>query len=68
MDKPLVASATVWGAVIAGVGEIAVLIGTPLASGQPIDWGVVIPKVVAVVGLVVAAIGARRAVGAVIAK
>ena len=56
-------SKTKWGAVIAGIGAIAGIIGAAVSSGQPIPWGEVLPQVLTVVGLVVAAIGARDAVG-----
>lgn len=60
--KPLSKSVTVWGAVIAGIGGILVLIGNGITAGY-IDWGEIFPKVVQIIGLVVAAIGARRAIG-----
>jgi uncharacterized membrane protein len=56
-------SKTKWGAVIAGLGGIVVLIGRATGQGQPIPWGEIVPQIVTVVGLVVAAIGARDAVG-----
>jgi hypothetical protein len=61
--KPITKSVTAWGAVIAGVGGIAALIGNALSQNVPIDWGTLLPQVIAVVGAVVAAVGARRAVG-----
>ena len=54
-------SKTKWGAVIAGIGAIAGVIGTALAQGGPIPWSEVLPQVLTVVGLVVAAFGARDA-------
>lgn len=62
MSKPLGKSMTVWGAVIAGVGGVLVLFGEQFAAGV-IDWGALLPRLVEVVGLVLAAIGARRAIG-----
>jgi uncharacterized membrane protein len=56
-------SKTKWGAVIAGIGGIVVLIGQATGNGQPIPWGQLIPQIITVIGLVVAAIGARDAVG-----
>lgn len=60
--KPLSKSVTVWGAVIAGIGGILVLIGNGITAGY-IDWGAILPEAVKIIGLVVAAIGARRAIG-----
>jgi hypothetical protein len=68
MDKPMVASVTNWGAVIAGAGEIVYLVTQAVGTGQPIQWGELLPKVITVVGLVVAAIGARRMAGKMLAK
>lgn len=63
MDKPLASSLTVWGAVILGVGKILQLIGEPLSAAGPVQWGSVGTEIVAVIGLVVAIIGGRRALG-----
>jgi len=68
MDKPITSSWTAWGAVIAGVGGILTLIGTPMSQGMPIDWGAIMPRAIEIVGLVIAAIGARRAVGTLISN
>jgi drug/metabolite transporter (DMT)-like permease len=49
---------TKWGALIAGVGGIAALVGGAMSNGQPIPWA----EVAAIVGAVVAAWGARDAI------
>lgn len=63
MDKSMSKSWTAWGAVIAGVGGILTLIGTSLSGEAPIAWGVILTKAVEIIGIVVAIIGGRRAVG-----
>jgi len=60
--KPLSKSVTVWGAIIAGIGGILVIVGNGITAGY-IDWGAVLPEVVRLVGLVIAAVGLRRAIG-----
>jgi ABC-type transport system involved in cytochrome c biogenesis permease subunit len=56
-------SKTKWGAVIAGLGTIATLVGSSIANGGPIPWGELLPQIVAVVGGIVMIFGARDAVG-----
>ena len=56
-------SKTKWGAVVAGLGAIAGVISEALSSGGPVPWGQLVPHILTVAGLVLAAIGARDAVG-----
>jgi hypothetical protein len=66
MDKPMMASMTVWGIVIAEAAKVlkhlAELLGGTMAFGE------FLPIVATAVGIVIAAIGARKAVGKVIAS
>jgi CDP-diglyceride synthetase len=61
MDKPLVASKTVWGAVIGGIGAVAAIASQVMAGSMAISDAV--PLVLAAVGAVVAVIGQRQATG-----
>jgi hypothetical protein len=57
-------SKTKWGAVIAGIGGIAALIGNAISNGTPIPWGEVLPLIITIIGGVVTVFGARDAVQA----
>lgn len=61
MDKPLVASKTVWGAVLGGVGAVAVIVGKVVSGDLNITDA--LPMLLAAVGAVVAVIGQRQATG-----
>lgn len=63
MDKPMSTSVTNWGTILAGIGGIVVLVLKAHQSHAQIDYDTLIPAIVTIVGLVVAAIGARRVVG-----
>ena len=54
-------SKTKLGAILAGIGAIASIVGSAVQSGGPIPWSEILPQIVAIVGGVVAVIGARDA-------
>jgi hypothetical protein len=68
MDKPMVQSKVAWGAVIAGISEIAMIVSTAMQQGIAIDYFTLAVKVVGVIGLVIAAIGARQIAGKILVK
>lgn len=67
-DKPLVMSKTVWGAVIAAVAYGLTQMAGLLQGEAGVKFGDVALVAVQVIGAIVAAIGARGALGKVIAK
>jgi len=64
MDKSLLLSVTVWGAIIMTVGNLGAVVGAALHQGQPIPWG----AVVAAIGELLAIIGGRRVAGKILSK
>ena len=61
MDKPMLKSATVWGAILLAAGTLFTLLGQWL--GGSMDFATALPKLIEVVGMLVVIIGGRRAIG-----
>ena len=66
MDKPMLKSATVWGAILLAAGTLFTLLGQWL--GGSMDFATALPKLVEIVGVLVVILGGRRAIGALTAN